>query len=77
VSYELVVRQLDDGSCCLVGDAPERIRVARELLDCADPAVMAVQTDGGVLFTLANATLRYRRVGPVEGGLSVEFERVA
>lgn len=77
MTYALELRERADGSVELVGEALERIRITQELLDAADPAVLVVHGDGGVTFTLANATLRYRCVGPAETGLSVEFERVA
>lgn len=77
MTYSLVLHERADGAVELVGEAPLRIRISQELLDAADPAVLAVHADGGVTFTLANATLRYRRVGPAENGLCVEYERVA
>jgi hypothetical protein len=77
VSYELVVRRNPDGSCTLHGETPERIRVSQELLDAVDPAVVSLDAQGDVMFTLTNAVLWYRRIGPVDDGRYVEFERVA
>lgn len=78
MSYELVLRTHADGSVELVGEAPERIRVSQELLDSADPAKVVLDAQGDVMFTLTNAVLWYRRVGPVDGDARViEFERVA
>lgn len=77
MSYALEIRVNADGSCSLVGEAPERIRVTQELLDAADPAVVTLDPQGDVMFTLTNAVLWYRCVGPDDSGLYVEFERVA
>lgn len=78
MTYELVVREHADGSVELVGDAPERIHVSQELIDRANPAVLALDPQGDVMFSLTNAVLWYRRVGPVDGDVRViEFERVA
>ncbi|MEU7904120.1 hypothetical protein [Actinoplanes sp. NPDC049118] len=78
MSYELIVRQHDTG-VELLGEAPERLRIARELLDDADPAVLVKVNDrGDIMFTLTNAVLWYRRVGLVDGDHRViEFERTA
>lgn len=75
MTYALNILRRADGSLELLGDAPPRIRISGDLLDQADPAVLSVDGDGGLMFTLANAALWYRRVGPV--GDAVEFERVA
>lgn len=78
MSYDLVVHRNEDGSSTLVGDAPGLIRVSVELLNDADPAVVRLDDRGDVMFTLTNAVLWYRRVGPVDGDARViEFERVA
>lgn len=78
MTYELVVSRNEDGSSTLVGDAPVRIRVSVELLNSADPALVRLDDRGDVMFTLTNAVLWYRRVGPVDGDARViEFERVA
>jgi len=67
-----------DGTVSLVGEAPERMRVTRELLDEADPVLVTVNDRGDVMFSLTNAVLWYRRVGLVDGDDRViEFERVA
>lgn len=77
MSYELVLRRHDTG-VELIGEAPDRIRISRELLDDAEPAVVTLDDKGGVMFTLTNAVLWYRQVGPVDGDDRVlEFERVA
>jgi hypothetical protein len=77
VSYELTVRRADDGSVLLVGEAPERIRVSTELLNSADPTLVKLNDRGDIMFNLSNAVLWYRRVGLLDGGRAVEFERVA
>jgi hypothetical protein len=77
VSYELSVRRADDGSVLLVGEAPERIRVSTELLNDADPTLVKLNDRGDIMFNLSNAVLWYRRVGLLDGGRAVEFERVA
>lgn len=78
MSYELMVREHPDGSIELAADAPARIHITQELLDCARPEVLKVGPNGDVLFTLTNAVLWYRRIGPVGGDpRMVEFERVA
>jgi hypothetical protein len=77
VSYELTVTRADDGSVSLVGEAPERIRVSTELLNSADPTLVNLNDRGDIMFNLSNAVLWYRRVGLVDGGRAVEFERVA
>lgn len=78
MSYDLVVRRNEDGSVELVGDAPGLIRISRELLEAADPAVLALDAEGDVTFTLANAVLQYRRAGQVDADARViEFERIA
>jgi hypothetical protein len=77
VSYELSVVKAEDGSVSLVGEAPERIRIGRELLDEANPELVKLNDRGDVMFNLANAVLWYRRVGLVDDGRAVEFERVA
>lgn len=77
MTYELVLHRNEDGSVKLAGDAPDRIRMSQELLGNADPAIVHLDPRGDVMFTLTNAVLWYRRVGPVDDGLYVEFERVA
>lgn len=77
MTYELVLRDHADGSVELVGEAPSRIRVSQELLDGANPAVVSLDAQGDVMFTLTDTVLWYRRVGPVDGDARViEFERV-
>lgn len=72
--YELVVRTTANGAE-LVGDAPDRIRISNELLDKADPALLKLDDQGDVMFTLTSTVLWYRRVELGDG--YVEFERVA
>jgi hypothetical protein len=74
VTYELVVRTTAAGTE-LVGEAPQRIRISQELLDRADPALLKLDDQGDVMFTLTNTVLWYRRVELGDGW--VEFERVA
>jgi hypothetical protein len=74
VTYELAVRTTASGTE-LVGEAPQRIRISTELLDKADPALVKLDDQGDVMFTLTNAVLWYRRVELGDGW--VEFERVA
>jgi hypothetical protein len=78
MSYELVLRKHDDGSVELVGEALERIRISRELLDSADSVMVKLNDRGDVMFSLSNAVLWYRRLGLVDGDERVaEYERVA
>jgi hypothetical protein len=77
VTYELVLREHADGTE-LVGEAPQRIRISVELLNTADPALVKLNDRGDIMFSLTNAVLWYRRVGPVDGDARViEFERTA
>jgi hypothetical protein len=76
-TYELVLREHDD-AVELVGEAPERIRISRELLDSAGPVLVKLNDRGDVMFNLSNAVLWYRRLGLVDGDDRVaEYERVA
>lgn len=78
MNYALEFHRRADGSVELVGEVPERIHVSTELLDSADPAVVTLDAQGDVMFTLTNAVLWYRRIGPVDGDPRViQFERVA
>ncbi len=78
MTYELVLERSGDGSVSLVGYAPERIRVAVELLNNADPTLIKLNDRGDIMFNLTNAVLWYRRVGIADGDPRViEFERVA
>ena len=77
MSCVLSVARANDGSVVLVGEAPERIRITQELLDSADPALVKLNDRGDIMFNLSNAALWYRRVGLVDDGRAVEFERVA
>jgi hypothetical protein len=74
ILWALRIDKLDDGTFVLVGDAPDRLHLSREYLDCTNPAVEQVDDQGGLTFTLTNATLRYRRVAVHD--LHIEFERV-
>ena len=74
MSYELVLRKTANGTE-LVGEAPQRIRISQELLANADDAVLKLDDQGDVMFSLTNAVLWYRRVELGDGW--VEFERVA
>ena len=74
----MALQRNGDGTVTLLGEAPQRMRVARELLEQADPAVLTVNELGDIILTLNDGLLWYRRVGPVDGDDSViEFERIA
>jgi hypothetical protein len=74
----MVLQRDADGAVSLVGEAPQRMRVTRELIDEADSAFVTLNDRGDVMLTLSNAVLWYRRVGLVDGDdRVVEFERVA
>ncbi|NMO52017.1 hypothetical protein HH310_12520 [Actinoplanes sp. TBRC 11911] len=74
---EMVLQRHENGTVSLVGEAPQRMRVARELLDEADSAFVTLNDSGDIMLTLTNAVLWYRRVGPVDGDpRQIEFERV-
>lgn len=74
----MVLQRNADGTVTLLGEAPQRMRVARELLEQADPAVLTVNELGDIMLVLNDGLLWYRRVGPVDGDDAViEFERIA
>lgn len=70
-----IVRQ---GDVIQILHAPRWIALTPDLLDLMDPAVAHVDDDDLLVFTGANRTVRYQRLGEISlgsHGTAIEFER--